>query len=362
MVLMRVVPAGAVDEFEEAPRLLLWHCHDSDLDDTGFPGCEVTLEALKVEIGGSSLAVIPVSTHSAFPPDPRAMAMQGGAIFVAWVAPRTGGAGYVIYAYDALNAQILSKEVVVEKGHEAPDAEAVAFLYRNMLGTSLFTDLETIEQDVDLWSLAFPEEKVQKFKDVEGVSPPAHGVEKPSPPRPRVHLDLAYRLSGFVQAAEMWHEISMAFNVRLHRYLEVWLAACGSPGPVSIEQEPLAVRVRIWLVQTSAGVRLRVLTAGVFSLLPSLGVGLDTAVADISGGRTAGGRSRRTLLHATGTASLLGRVMFHERAGLGVEIGTQVLFNTSRFCVDGPSGGCREELLDFGRVSVFARLGVVFGL
>lgn len=340
---------------------MIFHCMDEPLQDTGFPGCEATLEALKVEIGSQALQIVAVDAQQPAPVDPRMLAQQQEAIFVAWVVPGDGDAAYVLYAYDALNVQFVSKEVVLEPGKQPPDGQAVAFLYRNMLGTSLFADLESIETDVQLWSLAFPEEKVRKFKDVEGLNPPPAPLQPP-----RIHVDLAYHLTGYPAASRMWHMISPGLHGRVHPLVELWIDTGGTPGPVSVTDPATGLSMRLWLVHVLAGVRIRAVSRGVFTFLPGAGLGLDIPIMKVSGGATPGGDSLDAEVLATGAVSLLARFMFHRHVGLGVEFGAQVLFNTSRYCIGGPAdpqeNRCEAELLDFGRVSVFARLGVVFGL
>ncbi len=337
-------------------RTMLWHCHDGSLESTGFPGCDVTLNALKVEIGSASLEVVFVPAEEAAPLDPRALAQQGGAIFVAWVVPGLGPVSYVLYAYDSINMQIMSKEVVEGQGGETPNAEGIAFLYRNMLGTSLFADLESIETDVGLWSLAFPDEKVKKFRDVEGLGAPVAAAG------PTVlHLDASYMVNGFFSVGGVWHEVALGLHGRVHRLLEVWLSASGAPGPMKVS-DPSGLDLDVWLVQLSTGLRIVAFERGILALMPGLGAGLDVVVTDVSGGLTAAGSGRDTGLNATGFASILLRLMFHRRFGLGLELGAQVLFNTRDFCVIGPDGECEATILDLGRVSLLARLGVVFGL
>jgi hypothetical protein len=282
------------------------------------------------------------------------VAHEQGAIFLAWVIPAADGTSYLLYAYDALNDQILSKEVNFVSGADPPDAAAVAFLYRNMLGTSLFSDLEFIESDVGLWGLAFPLEKVEKVKNVEGWQPPVPVVRES-----KLHLGLSYEPIGYPVAKTAFHLVSIGFHFRFHSLVEGWLESGATPGPV--DREHSGLKLELWMLALQAGVRIRALTRGPFTLLPGLGFGLDLAFARFSGGRTDEGQTAHTSAHGSAVASVLGRFMFHPRVGLGVEFGAQVLFNTDRYCVDTPDEECVAVLLDFGWVGLFARVGVVFG-
>ena len=97
------------------------------------------------------------------------------------------------------------------------------------------------------------------------------------------------------------------------------------------------------------------------SLLPSAGFGLQVSIVDMRGAFIEGtDRQSRSDVHGSVFASLLGRFMFHRIVGLVIELGLDILLNYERFEVGPGDGG--EEIFDYGRVGLFGRVGVVFGL
>jgi hypothetical protein len=339
-----------------AARVLVWHCSDEALEGTGFPGCEATGKALRIEIGGSVLGIKEVYAEDARPADAERMARERGAIFVAWVEGREGG--YVIYAYDALNDQVLSKSVEVEKGTAPPDAAEVAFLYRNMLGTSLYADLESIESDSGLWSLAFPEEKVQVVKEVEQLEP------EPA----RVHLSLGYTLLSNPQRKKIeewpaWHALSMGLGVRVHEIvavaLELGVTPVASPFTAKRDGVPL-VKLKTFLVDVRASARVKVLDAGPFTLLPAAGVAMSVTVAEIEGGHISG-NTQKSYPHGSAFVSLLMRLMMHRNVGFGLELGAEALFKRYTYGLEMEEGEV-VTLLKMGWLGLFVRFGLVFAL
>jgi hypothetical protein len=330
-----------------APRVLWWYCADADLAKTGFPGCEAVAEALRIEMG-ASLSI--VEKDPPVPENPRAVAVEARALFIAWVAPGGDGAAYVLYAYDALNDQVLSKRVELGKG-KPPDAEAVAFLYRNMLGTSLYADLESIGSDSDLWSLAFPEEKVSVVKKVEGLTPPA----PPARP-PVVHLGLGYGLLAYPLGPSVWHALAVGIGVRVHRLVDLGIDV--GVTPISVDRNDLdsGTSVSVHLVSLRAGLRVVALSTGPFSLLPGLGAGALVSIASSSNGLI-DGKSRQTDPIGTLFASLLARLYFHRYVGLDLELGAELLVNPYRYEVGDP-----PKALKMGRLGLIGRLGFVFAI
>jgi len=331
---------------------MLWHCDDAALEGTGFPGCAATGKAMRIEMGGSSMRIEDVETGGASSPaDPRALAVESGAIFLAWVAPGDGQGDYLLYAYDALNHQILSKAVTVEGGTEPPDAAAVAFLYRNMLGTSLYADLDSIESDTDLWGLVFPAEKVATLKQVEGLEPP------PAPPElPRVHVGIGYTLLAYPFPGDIWHAIAMALAVRVAPLVELGFDLAFTPVATSLGTVDL-VSPSLHIVSFMAGARLRAAQVGHFSLLPGAGVSLSAAVWSVRNGEI-DGESRGTYIYGSAWTSALFRFMLHRHVGFTLELGAEVLFYYEDFEV-GDEGPVIDGL---GHLGLFSRFGLVFAL
>ncbi len=348
-------PALALEHGGSTARLMLWHCSDEPLEGTGFPGCSATGKAMRIEMGGSYLSIEDVQTGgAAAPADPRALAIEKGAIFLAWVAPGDGQGAYLLYAYDALNHQILSKAVTVEEGTDPPDAAAVAFLYRNMLGTSLYADLDSIESDTDLWGLVFPENKVATVKQVVGLeSPPA----EPEPPR--VHLGLGYALRAYPTARNIWHAINMSLSVLAAPLVELAFDLDITPAATKLGKIE-GVRLDLHVVSFMAGVRLRAVEVGHFSLLPGAGLSLGASIARIKGGEIEGvdGKTRETYIHGSAWTSVLFRFMLHRNVGFALELGAEVLFNYMDFEI-GPEG---PRINGLGRWGLFSRFGLVFAL
>lgn len=339
--------AGAAEP--GAARVLVWHCSDEALEGTEFPGCEATGKALRIEIGGSVLSIKDVYAEAARPADAERMARERGAIFVAWVEGQEGG--YVIYAYDALNDQVLSKSVEIEKGTAPPDAAEVAFLYRNMLGTSLYADLESIESDSGLWSLAFPAEKVQVVKEVEQLEP------EPA----RVHLTLGYTLlSNPLEKPAAWHALSMGLGVRVHEIvavaLDLGVTPVASAFTARLGDVPI-VKLKTFVVDVRASARIKVLDAGPFTLLPAAGVAMSVTVAEIVGGHISG-NTQKSYPHGSAFVSLLMRLMMHRNVGFGLELGAEALFKRYRYDLETED----VTLLDMGWLGLFLRFGLVFAL
>lgn len=336
-------------------RIMLWFCNDESLEGTGFPGCEATGKAMRIEMGGSALRIDDVDTGGApAPADPRAMTTGHGAIFLAWVAPGDGQGDYLLYAYDALNHQILSKAVTAKKGSEPPDAAAVAFLYRNMLGTSLYADLDSIESDTDLWGLVFPAEKVETVKQVVGIEPP------PEPVPPRVHFGVGYALRGYPLTKEIWHAINMALAVNATPLVE--LAFDLDVALVDEGLEPKqGVEVFLHVVSFMVGVRLRAVEVGHFTLLPGAGLGLDAAIARYRGAVN-GSLDRETFVHGSAWTSVLFRFMLHRNVGFSLDLGAEVLFNNTKFEIEPPAGEDAEVIDGLRGLGLFSRFGLVFAL
>jgi hypothetical protein len=339
---------------------MLWHCSDEPLEGTGFPGCTATGEAMRIEMGGSALRIEDVDTGgAAAPADPRAMALESGAIFLAWVAPGDGQGAYLLYAYDALNHQILSKAVTVDEGAEPPDAAAVAFLYRNMLGTSLYADLDSIESDTELWGLVFPENKVATVKEVVGLESPP-----PPPEPPRVHLGVGYalranlgpRLRDYSYSENIWHAISMVLNVRATSLVELAFDLDITPAGTRLGSKD-SPSVALHVVSFMVGARLRAVEVGHFSLLPGAGVGLGAIISKVGNGEIEG-EDRKTFVHGSGWVSALFRFMLHRNVGFTLDLGAEVLFNTTKFEI-GENG---EKLGGVGLFGLFSRFGLVFAL
>jgi hypothetical protein len=340
---------------------MLWHCSDEPLEGTGFPGCTATGKAMRIEMGGSTLRIEDVDTGGgAAPADPRTMALESGAIFLAWVAPGDGQGAYLLYAYDALNHQILSKAVTVDEGAEPPDAAAVAFLYRNMLGTSLYADLDSIESDTELWGLVFPENKVATVKQVVGLESPP-----PPPEPPRVHLGVGYSLRAYPLTEEyIWHAVNMALAVRAAPIVELAFDLDVTPAATSLASQD-NVDVALHIVSLMAGVRLRAVEVGHFSLLPGVGVSLGATISNIVRGgefTDTGGETRGTYIDGSAWLSGLFRFMLHRHVGFTFELGAQVLFINRDFEVttDGEEGGGVIRGLRY--VGLFSRFGLVFAL
>jgi len=356
--------ALALDSGASQPRVMLWHCSDAPLEGTGFPGCTATGKATRIEMGGSALRIEDVDTGgAASPADPRAMALDNGAIFLAWVAPGDGQGAYLLYAYDALNHQILSKAVTVEKGAEPPDAAAVAFLYRNMLGTSLYADLDSIESDTELWGLVFPENKVATVKQVVGLESPP-----PPPEPPRVHLGVGYalranlgpELSDCAYSENIWHAINMALAVRAAPIVELVFDLDITPAQTrlgSIDSPNVALHFVAFMV----GVRLRAVEVGHFSLLPGAGVGLGAIISKFGNGEIKGD-DRKTSVHGSAWLSALFRFMLHRNVGFTLDLGAEVLFNTTKFVVEWSPLEPVDKLGGVGEFGLFSRFGLVFAL
>jgi hypothetical protein len=345
LALVLPVPVAATDG-GEAERVLLWNCDDGSLAGTGFPGCEEVAQALRIEMEGVSLSIVDLDSGGTVPLDLKAETASRGALFLAWVAP--GNGSYVLFAYDALNDQVVSKTVVAGSV-EPPDAAAVAFLYRNMLGTSLYSDLETIETDSELWSLVFPREKVKVVSKVEGIEPAAPGPT-------RVRLALGYGLNGYPLGSAAWHEISMGLAVRVHRLVDVGFDLGVTPAAALFSEA--GVKLAVHLVAARAGVWLRAVDREPFLLLPGAGFCVAASLVHIDGGIDPVGRAHTTSWHGTAWASVLLMLMMHRNVGLGLELGAEVLFNYQTYEV----GEDDREILSVGGLGLFLRFGFVFAL
>jgi hypothetical protein len=350
-----VLAAGQARAGQAPARVLLWACDDAPLEGSGFPGCGETAKALKIEMEGASLQVRSVGTDPAAV-DPRAVTGAEGAVFMAWVVAGASG-GYVLYAYDSINDLVLSKSVTALKPSELPDAAAVAFLYRNMLGTSLSSDLASIESDASLWSLAFPAEKVRTVQQVEGL-------DRPEPAGPRVIIATGYWLEGYPLAPAILHAAMLSIGVIVHPRVEVAVELGGTPVPLERRASGSDASVSLHLVDLEAWARARIASAGPFVLLAGGGLGLKLAIASLSSAAFEGGNAERTHAQGCFVTSILARVMLGGRVGLALELGVEALFNYKDYRLEPPEGSLDEprSILALGPLGLLARLQLAFAI
>lgn len=120
----------------------------------GLPGCQEVAEALSVEVEEFSMTAVTG-------PAPWEMVLWEvsgpGVSFVVWMTPALEGV--VMHVYETSTETELTR-VLTEADLEAmPTAADLAILFKNLMGTSLYADLASIEDDELLMDLAVPEDK-----------------------------------------------------------------------------------------------------------------------------------------------------------------------------------------------------------
>jgi hypothetical protein len=213
-----------------------------------LPDCDSAGLALKKELRISGFELIKIPAPPSVVKDPDSLVIaenlaESGASFIVWTDD-----GTLIRIYDAINRQLVKVDVsLVVKETLKPDEMAIVI--RNIMGMSLFADLDAIEGDDELLALAFTDEKlsqivkVEKVKDAVAKTLPTPQVEatgEAAPPGAKKWFPLftvGYTLLTYPEERLVFHGANIDLRFPLPKRFELSLGAVFT-GRTTVSTDP----------------------------------------------------------------------------------------------------------------------------
>jgi len=197
-----------------------------------LPDCESTGSALQreLEISGLEFIQIPTPPSMVKNPDDPSIAQnlaEGGSSFVVWSDEFS-----ILRIYDAINRQLIKidMKIITNKSLE-PDETAI--FIKNVMGTSLFADLDAIEGEEKLQSLALNDKKISQIMKVEKVRkeaakimPSTQKIKAEIVSRPEKWFPLfsvGYTLLSYPQVSLVFHGANIDLLFPLPKNFEITL-------------------------------------------------------------------------------------------------------------------------------------------
>lgn len=258
---------------------VLVYCDDGDIQ-AGEGSCAALVKAIQGELTDFYLDVVhigelvgPVEGRSHVPAGIAKRTGEAGAIFAVWFTRSSFAPGKVITlnVYDPGIEQTISRTLPAFDPLGSLNHADVAFHTRIIMGASLYSDIDSIQNDENLMALAIPEERVEFLASRE----PAR--------RTWVRFDLGYLFSGYPLRNHWYHGILFdAAFVPFPRF-EVFLDL-----GLSFMQDEVTVSSPAWVsldnrqVHVGIGARYDVLGLDRVGLLPSAGFHVGVSSSDVS--------------------------------------------------------------------------------
>jgi hypothetical protein len=258
---------------------VLVYCDDGDIQ-AGDGSCALLVKAIQGELTDFYLDVVhigelvgPAEGRSHVPAGVAKRTGEAGAIFAVWLTRSSFAPGKVITlnVYDPGIEQTISRTLPAFDPMGNLNHADVAFHTRIIMGASLYSDIDSIQNDENLVALAIPEERVEFLASREPVR------------RTWVRFDLGYLFSGYPQRNYWYHGILFdAAFVPFPRF-EVFLDL-----GLSFMQEEVTVTSPAWVsldnrqVHVGIGARYDVLGLDRIGLLPSAGFHVGVSSSDVT--------------------------------------------------------------------------------
>jgi hypothetical protein len=264
---------------------VLFFCEDEVLG-LGQGGCEDMLRALEAELADFGLQVVEAGPTAdqeepvgPVPSDVAAVTRQKGAAFSVWFTRQ--GDDLTLHVYDPGHEQKLARMAIPYDEQGGLDMRDVAFRLRSLMGASLYSELDEVVDDEQMFDLAVPQER----REVLGK-----WLEVPEKAEPRtwVTLSQGYLVLGYPAESAWYHGIAIDVAVPPVAGLEIFVdGAAAFPHEVYSTREPASVRIENRQFLVGIGARYRVLGLGPLSLLPGGGfhLGISHSIVTHGGDR-----------------------------------------------------------------------------
>lgn len=262
---------------------VLFFCDDLVLGKEG--GCSEMHRTLKKEMADFGLTlidspfnVIDVPAQGPVPEIIVEKASEAGAIFAVWFSVMKSSQGNlpVMHVYDPDNRQVFSRMGAPASAEGELDYQDMAFRLRNLMGASLYSDLEGILEEEALLSLAIPEEKRETIGEVVGAAP-----EK----RSWVSLGLGYHLVGYPTEKSWYHGFEFEVAVLPVKRLDVFIdgGVVFLPGVVARQPEGgVHLQFENRQVLMGLGARYALLRLGPVEVAPAAGFRLGISMTRVA--------------------------------------------------------------------------------
>jgi hypothetical protein len=227
-----------------------------------------------------SIGVVDVPAQGPVPGIIVEKADEAGAIFAVWFSVMESSKGNlpVMHVYDPDNRQVFTRMGAPASVEGELDYKDMAFRLRNLMGASLYSDLEGILDDEELMFMAVPEERWKTIGEVVGAAAPAR--------RSWVSLGLGYLLMGYPTARGWYHGFAFEIAVIPVKRLNVFIDGGFAALPGAIAKEP-AENVDLELgsnqILVGVGVRYDLLVFGPVALAPEAGFHLGMSKTRVHG-------------------------------------------------------------------------------
>jgi hypothetical protein len=274
----------------QADNPVLVYCDDGDIG-AADGSCASLVEALQNELTDFYLDVVHVDElvewaggEPQAPPAIVASTRQRGAIFAVWFTRSGAPPGNLLtmHVYDPAIEQTISRTVSAFDASGKMHHADVAFHTRIIMGASLYSDIDAIQEDENLVALAIPEERVTFFES------------RAPEPVSRVGLGVGYLFTGYPTERHWYHGIGLDVSVLPVKRLEIFLDLGFSfmQGEVKGTTGPLAYEVSSRKFLVGVGARYDVLGHDRVALMPEAGfhVGVTSMELGYSGDGLSGGR------------------------------------------------------------------------